>query len=65
MPIFEFKCRNCHTIKEKIYKYNKKPRGIVCSNCGDIAIIIPSLGNFHLVGDGWEKDGYASKGSIK
>lgn len=61
MPIFEFKCRNCKTLKEKTYKYNEKPRGIICSKCGDIAPIIPSLGNFHLVGGGWADENYGNK----
>lgn len=61
MPVYEYLCRNCGKIKEKSYKIDKRPNGVVCGDCGDIALIKPSLGCFHLLGGGWANNGY-SKG---
>lgn len=64
MPIYEFLCRNCGEVREKVYKMSDRPNGVVCSNCGDIALVKPSLGSFHLLGGGWAANGY-SKGEGK
>lgn len=61
MAIYEFKCKNCEKVHEKQYKILERPQGIVCGDCGEIAMIQPSLGSFHLAGKCWAKDGYASK----
>ena len=59
MPNYEFKCKNCKKVTEKLYKYKNRPLGIVCPFCGEIANIIMSINNFHLKGGGWYSDGYS------
>ena len=61
MAVYDFKCRSCNKIIEKHYKILDKPLGIVCPKCGEIALGIPSMSNFHLKGGGWYKDGYGDK----
>lgn len=64
MPVYEFLCRNCGRVKEKEYKINDRPAGVVCGACGDLAMVKPSLGSFHLLGGGWASNGY-NKGEGK
>lgn len=61
MPIYEYKCRNCGDVEEKLYKHNEKPHRILCPHCGDIAKRIPSIGSFHLKGGNWAAEGYGNK----
>ena len=65
MPVYEFLCRNCGRTKEKSYKIDERPGGVVCSACGDIAKVKPSLGCFHLAGSGWASTGYDKVSSKK
>lgn len=46
MPIFEFSCKNCGKIFEKICKTNEKKAE--CTSCGKVAEKI--LSNFNAIG---------------
>jgi len=60
MPIFEFKCTDCHTNKEVMQKYSDAPPA--CIKCKAPMEKKISKTAFILVGGGWYADGY-SKGS--
>jgi putative FmdB family regulatory protein len=60
MPIYEYTCKSCGKIFEKLQKINDKP-AISCPNCGKTVKRIISQTSFSLKGEGWYKDGYTSK----
>ena len=63
MPLYEYECRVCKKKTDSIEKMDTQT--IVCV-CGEVAVKIPSLSNFHLKGGGWAKDNYGlSKNSDK
>ena len=58
MPVYEWECRECGRVFEKMYKIKEKPESVECPECqGDSQSII-SKTTFHLAGGGWAKDGY-------
>lgn len=58
MAVYEYECKNCKKVIEKHYKINHRSNFTVCPECGEMALVIPSVSSFHLKGGGWEKDGY-------
>ncbi len=58
MPIYEYQCKRCHHITERLV-YNDRSPEIKCVNCGYVAEKIMSSSTFQLKGSGWAKDGYA------
>jgi len=70
MPLFDFKCINCHTVFEFLanhgdYGEDGKLIGLKCPHChttnpDNFIKQFPKKTNFDLVGDGWAKDGYSS-----
>jgi len=70
MPLYEYKCCNCHTTFEWLARHgdldeNGKAIGLKCPYCftmdKDNFVKQISLTNFELKGEGWYKDGYSSK----
>ena len=60
MPQYEYKCRVCEHITERIVSSHKQDK-YICEKCGYTADRIISSTSFSLKGGGWERDGYASK----
>jgi len=60
MPIYEFKCKGCSKIFEKLCR-SYKTTIIDCPYCKKKAHKIPSLPNFKLEGNHWAKDSYGLK----
>ncbi len=60
MPIYEYRCLDCDKNHEIIQKFSDKPLKI-CPSCGGKLEKKLSLSAFQLKGEGWYKDGYASK----
>ena len=62
MPIYNYKCNLCNREYESMEKMGTQT--IKCK-CGNVAIKIPSLSNFHLKGSGWAKDNYSKEKESK
>lgn len=60
MPIYEYQCSACKHKFELLQKFSDPAEG-KCPKCGKEAKRIISQSSFSLKGDGWYKDGYASK----
>ena len=64
MPIYEYKCENCGYEFEDMLHFSERdiPLNTPCSfpTCGGKVHLKMSMGNFHLKGGGWYKDGYNS-----
>jgi putative FmdB family regulatory protein len=57
MPIYEYKCKSCKNIIEKLQKFNDKPL-IICNKCKEPELIkIVSSTSFKLKGQGWFDSG--------
>lgn len=61
IPIYEYKCDNCETVKEEIHPIGKAPDEIECDECHKTRYRIISGSTFILKGGGWFASGY-SKG---
>lgn len=61
MPIYDFKCSKCGTIKEALVKSTEGPYEVWCPKCDSpMDKEEVQLSNFQLKGSGWYKDGYSS-----
>jgi len=60
MPLYEYKCRNCHRLSEVIQKFSDDPL-TDCSECGGTLEKVISAPAFHLKGSGWYKTDYGPK----
>lgn len=59
MPIFDFYCKKCGNVFERIVKSSETLE--ICE-CGYVAKkILPNTFNFQLKGDCWNKDSYNKK----
>lgn len=63
MPIYEFQCMRCKTIREIRGKISTPDADfMVCNNCGGTIQVhkkVMSLCSFQLKGSGWAKEGYS------
>lgn len=65
MPIYEYKCMNCHHHFELIEGVSDK-RKKKCPECGKLkAERLVSLSGFQLKGSGWYADGYSKEKPAK
>ena len=64
MPLYEYKCRDCHRLSEVIQKFSDDPL-TDCSECGGTLAKVISAPAFHLKGSGWYKTDYGPKDSSK
>lgn len=62
MPIYEYRCRKCGGVTEKIQGLNDPPLR-KCSSCGGRVEKVMSPGAFILKGSGWYATDYAGKGN--
>jgi putative FmdB family regulatory protein len=52
MPIFEYKCKRCRKITERLCQVGEYPETIKCSSCGKVAKkILSRNGAVHTDGD--------------
>jgi putative FmdB family regulatory protein len=61
MPLYEYKCKRCGKIFEKLQRLSAKPIA-VHENCGGAVERLVSTSAFHFKGTGWYATDYA-KGS--
>jgi putative FmdB family regulatory protein len=62
MPIYEYSCKKCGQVIEKIQKFSDPPLKRH-SECGGSLTKLVSQSSFHLKGSGWYVTDYAGKGS--
>jgi len=60
MPIYEYRCRKCQTVIERIHGMDEKPV-VKCPSCGARAGRMMSSGAFVLKGSGWYATDYGKK----
>jgi len=75
MPIYEFECKSCGHVFEKLFlggsvnsksvkrRLDSQVRAEICPNCGQLAKRVMSTSNFILKGAGFYKNDYGS-GSV-
>jgi putative FmdB family regulatory protein len=61
MPLYEYKCKKCGKVFEKLQRLSAKPVA-VHENCGGAVERLVSTSAFHFKGTGWYATDYA-KGS--
>ena len=59
MPLYEYKCTNCHKHTEKIQKFSD-PEITVCPHCGGHLERVLSAPAVSFKGGGWFADGYGN-----
>ncbi len=64
VPIYEYRCRKCQGITEKIQGVQDPPLR-KCPSCGGKLEKVMSPGSFVLKGSGWYASDYAHKGGVK
>lgn len=63
MPIYEYLCKKCETVVEKIHGVDEKP-AVKCPKCGGRAQRKISSSSFHLKGSGWYVTDYGKKSQM-
>jgi len=59
MPLYEYKCLQCHRLTEKIQKFSD-PEITVCPHCGGTLERVISAPAISFKGGGWYADGYGN-----
>ena len=62
VPIYEYQCRRCSKVTEKIEGISDRPLS-KCPSCGGKVERLMSSGAFILKGTGWYATDYANKGN--
>ncbi len=62
MPLYEYKCSNCHHRIEIVQKVNDKPPK-KCPKCGSSLVKVISAPALHFKGNGWYITDYPPKHS--
>ena len=62
MPLYEYQCKSCHTLTERIQKFSDPPL-TVCPHCGGELEQLLSAPAVQFKGAGWYVTDYARKGS--
>jgi putative FmdB family regulatory protein len=63
MPIYEYQCKKCETVTERIHGMNDAPV-VKCPSCGGKADRKMSSGAFVLKGSGWYATEYGKKSKM-
>ena len=63
MPLYEYQCKKCHSLTERIQKFSDPPL-TVCPHCGGEVEQLISAPAVQFKGSGWYVTDYA-KGSSK
>ncbi|MFZ0707696.1 MAG: zinc ribbon domain-containing protein [Candidatus Korobacteraceae bacterium] len=62
MPLYEYQCKSCHTLTERIQKFSDPPL-TVCPHCGGELEQLLSAPAVQFKGSGWYVTDYARKSS--
>ena len=60
MPLYEYQCKSCHSLTERIQKFSDQPLAI-CPHCGGELEQLVSAPAVHFKGAGWYVTDYAKK----
>ena len=61
MPLYEYQCKKCHSLTERIQKFSDPPLAI-CPHCGGELEQVLSAPAVQFKGSGWYVTDYAKKG---
>ena len=64
MPLYEYQCKKCHSLTERIQKFSDPPLA-VCPHCGGEVEQLLSAPAVQFKGSGWYVTDYAKGGSSK
>ena len=64
MPIYEYRCEDCHHVFERMQKFSDPPI-TACPTCAGLVQKLISRSAFHLKGSGWYVTDYARNGGQK
>ncbi len=62
MPLYEYQCKKCHSLTERIQKFSDSPL-TVCPHCGGELEQLLSAPAIQFKGSGWYVSDYAKKSS--
>ena len=62
MPLYEYQCKKCHSLTERIQKFSDPPM-TVCPHCGGEVEQLISAPAVQFKGSGWYVTDYAHKSS--
>lgn len=62
MPLYEYQCKKCHSLTERIQKFSDPPL-TVCPHCGGELEQLLSAPAVQFKGSGWYVTDYAKKSS--
>ena len=62
MPLYEYQCKKCHSLTERIQKFSDPPL-TTCPHCGGELEQLLSAPAVQFKGSGWYVTDYAKKGS--
>ena len=62
MPLYEYQCKKCHSLTERIQKFSDPPL-TVCPHCGGELEQLLSAPAVQFKGSGWYVTDYAKSGS--
>ncbi|MFZ1137511.1 MAG: zinc ribbon domain-containing protein [Candidatus Korobacteraceae bacterium] len=62
MPLYEYQCKSCHSLTERIQKFSDPPL-TVCPHCGGELEQLISAPALQFKGAGWYVNDYAKKSS--
>ena len=60
MPLYEYQCKKCHSLTERIQKFSDEPL-TVCPHCGGDLEQLISAPAVQFKGSGWYVTDYAKK----
>jgi len=64
VPLYEYQCKKCHSLTERIQKFSDPPLAI-CPHCGGELEQLLSAPAVQFKGSGWYVTDYAKKSSSK
>jgi putative FmdB family regulatory protein len=64
VPLYEYQCKKCHSLTERIQKFSDPPLA-TCPHCGGELEQLLSAPAVQFKGSGWYVTDYAKKGSSK
>ena len=62
MPLYEYQCKKCHSLTERIQKFSDEPL-TTCPHCGGELEKLLSAASVRFKGSGWYATDYAKKSS--
>jgi len=62
LPLYEYQCKKCHSLTERIQKFSDEPL-TTCPHCGGELEKLLSAASVRFKGSGWYATDYAKKSS--